>query len=195
MTPALEYIFGRYSNVPPFFFQNMYKFLTYIFVVTALFATSVANVHAQEISDSSAVLKTEFQDNSFDYRVKNLTNFLARYNSPLASYASDFVNFADQYGLDYRLVPAISGTESTFGKHIPYKSFNAYGWANGEYKFTSWPNSIQIVSSTLREKYIDKGAPTISKIARRYAPPSTTWGGHVKYFVGKIDVLPLTFDI
>ena len=81
------------------------------------------------------------------------------------------------------------------GKFIPYKSFNAYGWANGEHSFKSWPESIEVVSTTLKNQYIDKGAPTITKIARRYAPPSTTWGGHVQYFVSKIDVLPLTFDI
>ena len=31
----------------------------------------------------------------------------------------DFVTYADTNGLDYRLVPAITGVESTFGKLIP----------------------------------------------------------------------------
>lgn len=173
----------------PSFFSNMLKTITtYIFILFALFAINVKDSHA-------ATLKTNIKNKGFDYRVTNLKNFFEKYNSPLSIYADEFVTYADIYGIDYRLVPAISGVESTFGKHIPYKSYNAYGWANGEYKFTSWENSIDHVSMTLKTKYIDKGAPSIAKIAKRYAPPSATWGKNVKYFVSKIDVLPLSFDI
>lgn len=156
---------------------------------------SVSTIGAQTLSDSSATLKNGGGDIGFDYRVENLRNFLKKYDSPLASFAEDFVTYADINGLDYRLVPAISGVESTFGKHIPSNSYNAYGWANGEYSFTSWQDSIAHVSETLKNSYIDKGAPTIAKIAKRYAPPSTTWGNGVKFFIGKIDTLPLNFDI
>lgn len=143
----------------------------------------------------SAKLKT-YADSSFsEYRVLILREFLGRYNSPLTPYAPEFVAAADEYGIDYRLVPAITGVESTFGKRIPSKSYNAYGWANGEYKFSSWENSIDHVSMTLRTQYIDKGAPTIAKIARRYAPPSTTWAEKVEFFQKKIDSLPVSFDI
>ena len=102
---------------------------------------------------------------------------------------------ADKYGIDWRLVPAITGVESTFGKRIPANSFNAYGWANGDYRFSSWEESIEIVTKALREKYIDKGAASIAKIARRYAPPSTTWGAKVKFFMKKIEPLPVTLSL
>jgi hypothetical protein len=173
----------------------MRKISAYIFILTALFLVSAGGVRAQTLADQSAEPKKAVSDNGFDYRVENLRNFLSKFNSPLTSYAEDFVAYADLYGLDYRLIPAISGVESTFGKRIPTNSYNAYGWANGDYRFASWPDSISHVAETLKTKYIDKGAPTISKIARRYAPPSSTWGGKVSYFIGKIDPLPLTFDI
>jgi hypothetical protein len=112
----------------------------------------------------------------------------------LAEYAEELVAASDKYGLDWRLVPAISGVESTFGKHIPKGSYNAYGWANGDYRFKSWEDSIEIVSQTLRTKYIDRGAPSINKIARRYAPPSTTWARNVKFFMYKIEAFPVAFD-
>ncbi len=172
----------------------MKKVLTYILIVLTLFAVSAQKAYAQE-ADSSASLKTEASTPSYDFRVENLRNFFNKFNSPLAPYAQDFVNYADINGLDYRLVPSISGVESTFGKQIPYESYNAYGWVNGDYNFKSWPDSINIVSTTLKNNYIDKGASTIMQIARRYAPPSTTWGSHVTYFVGKIDALPLNFVI
>ncbi len=188
------YIWGVPSGTP-LLFTIMKKLITYILISAVILALSARGVYAQEIADSSATLKNTVSTKGFDFRVENLRSFLAEHNSPLTDYAEDFVEYADIYGLDYRLVPSISGVESTFGKRIPSKSYNAYGWANGNYSFKSWPDSISVVSSTLRTKYIDKGAPTIAKIAKRYAPPSTTWGSKVKYFLGKIDSLPLNFDI
>lgn len=144
----------------------------------------------------SAMLKSkEVNESDFDYRVYTLRKFLTKYNSPLTPYSADFIAQADYYGIDYRMVPAITGVESTFGKYIPSNSYNAYGWANGKYSFSSWSDSIQVVTKTLKYNYVDKGATSIAKIARIYAPPSTTWGGKVQYFVSKIDTLPLSFDI
>jgi hypothetical protein len=173
----------------------MKKLILYILITAILIFLCTVNTNAQVVSDPSASVKIEAEEGGYDYRVENLRKFLEKYNSPLANYAEEFVTYADANDLDYRLVPSITGVESTFGKHIPYNSYNAYGWANGEYQFASWEDSIAHVSQTLRKSYIDKGAPTIYKIAKRYAPPSTTWAGKVKFFVGKIDSLPLNFDI
>jgi hypothetical protein len=145
---------------------------------------------------SSGVPKFKVEPESkFDYRAYTLRKFLAKQGSPLTPYSQDFIAMADYYRLDYRMVPAISGVESTFGKRIPTKSYNAYGWNGGRYVFKSWPDSIQIVSRSLRNNYVNKGAVSIQKIGRIYAPPSATWGSKVKYFVGKISILPLSFDI
>jgi len=173
----------------------MRKFITYILITTALFILTAVPARGENVSAISASINKDVNNESYDYRVANLRTFLAKYNSPLTDYAESFVAYADSNGLDYRLVPAITGVESTFGKHIPINSYNAYGWANGEYSFSSWEDSIAHVSEVLKTSYIDKGAPTIAKIAKRYAPPSITWGGNVKFFVGKIDKLPLSFDI
>lgn len=173
----------------------MRKLITYIIVFIALTFLGAGDVVAQEIAGASASLKIVEQDSTFDYRVENLKNFLDSVNSPLSPYASNFVREADKYGLDYRLVASISGVESTFGKRIPTKSYNAYGWANGNYTFKSWPDSISVVSSTLKYNYIDKGADSVYEIAKIYAPPSKTWAGKVRYFVNKIDPLPMSFDL
>jgi hypothetical protein len=196
MISALEFIFGGYRKAPPFFLKkDMKKLIIVTLIITVLLQVCAASVFAQSVSDSSASIRSETDSTGFDYRVENLRNFLEKFNSPLSPYAQDIVNYADSNGLDYRLVPAITGVESTFGKFIPNGSYNAYGWVNGNYSFTSWTDSISTVSATLNSQYINKGAPTISQIAKRYAPPSTTWGGNVKYFISKIDTLPLNFDI
>lgn len=173
------------------------KKITCIVLVIALFGISVTSLKAASLEAvSSAVPKSrDIEEFKFDYRVYTLRKFLGKFDSPLTPYSAEFIAQADYYGIDYRIVPAITGVESTFGKRIPKDSYNAYGWANGKYSFTCWPNSIEVVTKTLKTKYIDKGAVSIGKIAKIYAPPSTTWGGKVGYFVNKIDTLPLSFDI
>jgi hypothetical protein len=165
--------------------------LAIVFAFIALPADASANI---DVAQSSAQIKRD-TNLSGDYRVISLENFLEKYDSPLAPYSAYFIEVADKYDLDWRLVPAITGVESTFGKRIPYNSYNAYGWANGAYSFESWDESIEVVSQTLKEKYIDKGATTVNEISRIYAPPSSTWAGKVKYFMKKIDPLPLSFTL
>jgi len=166
-------------------------------VMFILYATLTPNARAAvsvpNYSDSYTI--TNIGNYEMDYRTLKLKIFFKKYNSPLTPYAKYFVYWADVYNIDWRLIPAISGVESTFGKRIPKNSFNAYGWANGEYRFSSWEDSIEHVTKTLRLKYKDKGAVTIKSIARRYAPPSSTWGGKVEFFMSKIDSTPLEFDL
>jgi hypothetical protein len=175
----------------------MKKYIPCIVLIITLICVSTKTCLANSIeAGGSAVPKfKQVNEPVFDYRVYTLKKFLSKFGSPLTPYSPEFIRQADYYGIDYRLVPAISGVESTFGKQIPVGSYNAYGWVNGNYSFRSWPDSIQIVSKTLKSNYIDKGAVSIAKIAKIYAPPSTTWGSKVQYFVSKIDTLPLSFDI
>jgi len=170
---------------------TIFLLLILIMPASALADTSISDSSAQFVIKN----KVSHSDSNHDYRVLILKEFFNQHNSPLSDYASEFVSEADNYSLDWRLVPAITGVESTFGKRIPINSYNAYGWANGTYYFDSWDESITLVSKTLKEKYIENGADSLNEIARRYAPPSSTWSHKVKYFMNKIDPLPLTFTI
>ena len=152
-------------------------------ILISLFAPQ--RTSATQIAGASARLKTNLSEE--DKRTKKLVFFLGENNSPLTEFANDFIKAADKYELDWRLVAAITGVESTFGKRIPQGSFNAYGWGNGKIDFESWPQSIEHVSSVLSEKYVAKGLDTPQKMASVYAPPSQTWGSKVTYFMKKID--------
>ncbi len=167
-----------------------------IFILTAFLALSFIPkpVKAEEIklmtmAGTSAVLKNESELAlaKQNKRVKQLGAFLDKYDSPLAPYAQTFVEVADEYQIDWKLVPAITGVESTFGKHIPYNSYNAYGWANGKYSFGSWEESIEKVTKTLKNKYYNRGLDNPYKIGPVYAPPSNTWAGKVNHFVKEIE--------
>lgn len=126
-----------------------------------------------------------------DGRAQKLKQYLELQNSPMANDAWYFVWEADRLNLDWRLVAAIAGTESTFGKFIPYRSYNAWGWAvytgrQSGANFTSWKHGITTVSEGLRYNYIDKGAESLEQIGRRYAA-SPRWTKNVNYFLTKID--------
>ncbi len=125
-----------------------------------------------------------------DNRANILKKFLQSYNSPLADNAQTFIEQADIYELDWRLVASISGVESTFGKQIPNNSYNAWGWGiygDNVIYFSSFDEAIKIISKGLKENYIDKwGAQDVYQIGKFYAA-SPTWAQRVDYFMGKIE--------
>jgi hypothetical protein len=151
---------------------------------------------AQESSASSATIQLPtVAKTGVDLRVKILTKYLQQYDSPLVPYASDFVAAADKYSLDWRLVAAISGVESTFGKQIPTNSYNAWGWGvygNNVINFKSWDDGINTVSQGLRERYMNQwGGKDIYEIGAVYAS-SPAWAGHVELYLNKIQTFALS---
>ncbi len=157
-------------------------------------ATTVAQTQtalpSEKIAGSSAIPsipETGQLNAQKDARVAKLRAFLLARHSPMADSAQTFITEADRHGIDWRWVPAIAGVESSFGNAIPVGSYNAYGWANGAYRFQSWDHSIAIVTKALKENYVNRGAETIFEIAPIYAPPSKTWAGKVNFFIAQID--------
>jgi hypothetical protein len=152
-------------------------------------------VYAQESSASSTNIQLpSIQKMGVDSRVKILSSFLKQYDSPLAPYAADFVKSADKYNLDWKLVAAIAGVESTFGKEIPNDSYNAWGWGvygDNVIRFNSWTDGIDTVSQGLRERYMDQwGGQDIYQIGAMYAS-SPAWAGHVELYLDKIQAFAL----
>ena len=71
-------------------------------------------------------IQTSIQED--DARIKIVSNFLERYNSPLEPYSDwgqKLVTIADKYGIDFRLLPAIAMTESNLCKVIPPGTYTA----------------------------------------------------------------------
>lgn len=146
--------------------------------------------NARELaSASSAQIQKNVPLKEVDTRVKILEDYLSKYNSPLVPYAQTFVKYADKYDLDYRLVVSISGVESTFGREIPYNSYNGWGWGiygTNMIYFASWEDGIATVSEGLRTNYINKwGASNVYEIGGFYAA-SPTWASRVDHFMKTI---------
>jgi len=123
-----------------------------------------------------------------------LRDFLRSYHSPLAPHSDLILSVSEEFGLDWRLLTAIAGAESTFGRNVPDSCFNAWGWgihSRGTLCFSSWPEGIWAVGRGLRDKFLDDGLTTIEEIMARYAPISLenggSWGRAVTYFMEELE--------
>lgn len=135
----------------------------------------------------------QIEARQIDRRTQILADYFAQYDSPLQYHAQDFIDAADINGVDWKLVPAIAGVESTFGKFIP-GGYNAWGWGvygNQALAFSSWRNGIFTVTEGLKKNYIDQGLTNPYTMSPVYAA-SPTWGYKVDYFMKDLDSLRKT---
>lgn len=143
----------------------------------------------------SPALPDQVKAQVFDPQAKILADYLAAHESPLQYHAQDFVNAAKAYGLDWKLLPAIAGVESTFGRFTP-GGYNAWGWGvygNQAVYFRSWKVGIYTVSRGLKEHYVDRGLTNPYSINRVYAK-SPHWGGKVTYFMKDLEKFAARYE-
>ena len=166
-----------------------------LFVVISIILFLAPKAYATDATEAGSSAQTVFigplPPQPVDDRALRLRSYLSTVNSPLVDQAEFFVSEADRLALDWRLVAAISGVESTFGKAVPRASYNGWGWAiftgNADGKhFTNWEDGITQVSEGLKYRYIDRGAKTIAQIGRIYAA-SPTWASRVQFFINEIE--------
>ncbi len=174
------------------------KLISFVFLLGLLLATPHKTFAAEPASGSSANFASLVSTTqSVDTRAQALQAYLMSYHSPLAGYATYFVAMADKYGLPWNLVPAITGTESTFGQQAPTNCNNFYGYGiygNNVLCFTSVEAGIETVSKALREQYVDTwGQTTVDGIGHLYAA-SPTWSMHTKFFMNQMEVFKVSFD-
>ena len=112
---------------------------------------------------------------------------LTKYNSPMIGLEDVLIKTAEKYGLDWTLMAAIAGTESSFAKRMPHNCNNPYGWGiygTNKICFESLEASIEGVASGLAKKY---NISSIESIARTYNKVSTQgWISHTTFFMNKI---------
>ena len=156
-------------------------------ILAFLLITSVAYADKAEAANENDTTE-QIAARQLSREAQILASYLAKFNSPLQYHAQDFIDAAKTYELDWRLVPAIAGVESTFGKFIP-GGYNAWGW--GVYGsqaifFNSWKDGILTVAKGLKEDYISRGLLDPYAMNKRYAA-SPHWGGKVSFFIADIE--------
>jgi len=130
------------------------------------------------------VPKTPVPDYRKDPRFHALRTFFEKGDCPAKEYSHVFLEAADIYKLDWRLLPSISFVESTGGKASHYN--NIFGWDSGRAHFASPTAGIHAVGYVLshaiqyRQKSLDQLLATynpateyaqkVKSVMRRIAP-------------------------
>jgi len=117
-----------------------------------------------------------------DPRLASLQRFFAAADCPVQHLSAAFLNVADLYQLDWRLLPSIAFVESTGGKAA--RNNNLFGWKSGRAAFPSMKAAIYhvayyLANSTLyRHKNIDQILATYN--------PDSDYAKRVKFVMRKI---------
>lgn len=106
------------------------------------FARGVAAPQVEAAQDVNQQSENQpgLQIEEIDPRYENLKQFFDKYKCPEPRNIDVYIQTADKYDIDYRLLPAISVKESTCGKHVPHwcpkalLSHNHWGYQTSCYK-------------------------------------------------------------
>lgn len=140
--------------------------------------------------------ETQFQTTQVDSRVLKIEKVFAKFKCPLAGNGAFIVQKADEHGVPYWLVPAVSFQESGCGKKTPEpvgiaESYNAWGygvWGNNIKTFSNWEAGISAVSKYFGVNFFSKGITDPCQVMATYTPPSNgSWCEGVKYFADLIE--------
>ena len=127
-----------------------------------------------------------------DKNVGTLEFFFRQFNSPLAGSSADFIDAAKVYGLDWRLLPAIAGVESTFETAGNVYDHNPFGYMcrGVPCYFNSYSEGIWQVAKTISTNgaYKDfQQSKSIYELAKTYNQVyPEAWTNHIEYFMRKI---------
>jgi hypothetical protein len=91
--------------------------------------------------------KTDTPDYRRDPRSAAVSRFFEKGDCPAKAWSHIFVEAADHYHLDWRLLPSISYIESTGGKAA--RNNNLFGWDSGRAHFSSPSAGIHAVGYSL----------------------------------------------
>lgn len=102
-----------------------------------------------------------------DPRAQRLGTFFEAHHCPQPHHVDDYLRAADRYGLDYRLLPAISLRETTCG--WTQKDNNLWGYHPGRMSFASVESGIEFLSRQLAKNPPYAGK-TLREKLRTYNP-------------------------
>ena len=128
---------------------------------------------------SLADRQPDYQD---DPRFHAIRSFFQQKGCPAVHLADVFLQAADDYDLDWRLLPSLSFIESTGGKAA--RNNNMFGWNNGNTRFESPSAGIHTVGFLLansrhyRDKELDELLATYN--------PNSGYGQKVKSVMRRI---------
>jgi hypothetical protein len=129
-----------------------------------LCASSTADMPPAQLMPAQLERGTAQSSISFapDPRIERLERFFHSYHCPAPLHVPEYLQAADDYHLDYRLLPAISIRETRCG--ITDSDNNHWGFRNGQASFASVEEGIQFMSRRLAEHVYYKGKTLQQKL-------------------------------
>lgn len=116
------------------------------------------------VINTNALAEPEFSE-------KQINAYLLSKSCPMTDMGKDQIANSILHKVDPRLVYAIAGAETTFGKKVCVDN-NAWNWFHGgsckDSPFESWKKGAQTVTKFLRKSYLDQGLNTIKLIGAKY---------------------------
>jgi len=127
-------------------------------------------------------LRTPAPDYRFDPRSTAIHHFFDKAGCPASRYADQFLDVADTYTLDWRLLPSISYVESTGGK--AGHNNNIFGWDSGRAQFASPAAGIYTVGYRLAHSLLYR-SKSLDQVLATYNPDAS-YGRKVKSVMRQI---------
>lgn len=132
------------------------------------------------------------EDQLYEKHTEELESFFAKYkcSDPDNNIIGNYLEYAWSYGVDWRLLPAISVQESSCGKHQLYNNYWGFGSNTGLKHFKNIFYGMDYIMNALKNPpYFGK---TNSQILQIYGPhingkPSPTYYKQVLKFMDEIE--------
>jgi hypothetical protein len=118
-----------------------------------------------------------------DYRIGRLEHFFGRYKCPGPWYIAEYLKTAEENGLDYRLLPAISVRETHCGQFE--KNNNRLGFHPGHSSFPSVPAAIRFIGERINKHPLYNGLSLAEKLFRYN--PLASYPGEVQFIMRQIE--------
>ena len=128
------------------------------------------------------VEKSPAPEHRTDLRLPVIRQFFERDGCPASQYAAAFLDVADTYALDWRLLPSLSYVESTGGKAS--HNNNMFGWDSGRAQFASPLEGIYTVGDRLARSGLYRGK-SLDQVLALYNPDAD-YGRLVKSVMRRI---------
>lgn len=145
----------------------------------------------EPINISKAIIRKAAEDKisyikeeEIKYKVYLIEVLLERYNSPMKGLGRLMYDRTTECGGDYKVVVAIAGNESGFGR-IPYKLYNPFGYLDGV-QYDSFEHAVDVISCKIAERFLKPCNNDLTCVIRTYGGHDTNreqWISNISYFM------------
>ncbi len=168
----------------------------YLFILLILLTYGTYRYNIKQSNNRPLLQKTGWKQTIYAKKVSprllRLSRFFTSYNSPLAFESESFLEASEKYKIDYKILVAIAGVESTFAKNIAYNSHNPFGYMCGNRVcyFKSYRQAIFKVAQTISRNRAYKKYRLTKRIidlaeVYNYVYPEE-WSSKLEWFIKKI---------